>query len=311
MLAFALFSYPTVSNYSPRVTYFPVDARGIKMNIGLRSLNLAQWFEFDDSRHSEYLDKLELLAQKRSDVLALHPAAMQPALEMWELALENLAEFHPERFLVTSNHLGQQTVFDHEINQSVSLVDFMNPLEALARLVQEDICVMVRTDEGWVLAGAVLCAPSRWRLLEKMGKPMLGIHEPVPGYAREIGEAVDFTMDRMTVQRPMYRFNWTLVDDAALFQPEVRLRENLNEVTIADDVYFRVERQTLRRLPRTDAIIFTIRSYVHPVRQIVETVPESAAKLKIALENAHPEDIAYKNWHKIGPLLTRWLQDQG
>ncbi len=293
------------------MTYFPVDARGIKMNVGLRSLDLAEWFEFDDSRHDELLDKLELLAQRRSDVLAMHASGIEPAFELWELALENFAEFHGERFHVAANHLGQKTVFDHEINQSVSPVDFVNPLEALARLLQEDICIMVRSDEGWVLAGAVLCAPSRWRLLEKMGKTMLGIHEPVPGYAREIGGAVDFTMDRMTVERPVYRFNWTLVDDSALFQPEVKLRDDLDEDNIADDVYFRVERQTLRRLPRTDAIIFTIRSYVHPVRHIVDTVPEAATKLQIALDNAHPEDIAYKNWHKIGPLLTQWLKDQG
>lgn len=293
------------------MTYFPVDARGIKMNVGLRTLDLAQWFEFDDARRDELLDKLELLAQRRADVLAMHASGIAPAFEMWELAVDNLDEFHSERFEVASNHLGQRTVFDTEIQQSVSLVDFVNPLEALARLLQEDICIMVRNESGWVLAGAVLCAPSRWRLLEKMGKTMLGIHDPVPGYAREIGEAVDFTMDRMSVERPVYRFNWTLVDDAALFQPDVRLREDLSEDNVADEVFFRVERQTLRRLPSTDAIIFTIRSYVHPVRQIVDTVPDSAGKLLIALENAHPEDIAYKNWHKISPLLTQWLKNQG
>ncbi len=311
MSPLTLFSYRTVSNYSHRVTYFPVDARGIKMNVGLRTLDLAQWFEIDDARHDELLDKLELLAQRRRDVLAMHSIGIAPALEMWELALDNLTEFHGERFHVAPNHLGQRTVFDHEVGQSVSLVDFVNPLEALARLLQEDICIMVRADEGWVLAGAVLCAPSRWRLMEKMGKTMLGIHEPVPGYAREIGEAVDFTMDRMTVERPVYRFNWTLVDDSALFQPDVKLRDDLNDDNIADEVYFRVERQTLRRLPSTDAIIFTIRSYVHPVRHIVDSVPEAAEKLLIALESAHPEDIAYKNWHRIGPLLTQWLKNQG
>lgn len=293
------------------MNYFPVDHRGLRLNVGLRSLDLADWFEFDEFRSEQLVDKLHLLAQSRNDVIAMHAAGIEPALEMWELAVDNLESFHRNRFLVSSNLRGQRTVFDHEIKQSVALVDFLNPLEGLARLLQEDICILVRNDAGWVLAGAVLCAPSRWRLNEKMGKNVMDIHHPVPHYANSIGEAVDFTMDKMTTDRPVYRFNWTLVDDDALYQPEAVVRTDLDEDTIANDVFFRVERQTLRRLPRTDAIVFTIRSYVHPVSHIVDNVPEARELLLNALKTADADTVTYKNWHTISPMLQEWLETAG
>ena len=87
------------------------------MNVGLRALNLAEWFEFDDARSDQLVEKLHLLAQQRAEVLAMHPDGIEPAHELWELALDNLHTFHPHRFHVASNHRGQRTVFDHEIKQ--------------------------------------------------------------------------------------------------------------------------------------------------------------------------------------------------
>jgi hypothetical protein len=288
-----------------------VDSRGLRLNVGLRSLDVTEWFEFDDQRSAQLVDKLELMATKRHDVLAMHAAGVEPALELWDLALDNLEEHHRSRFLVSTNLRGQRTVFDHEVKQSVSLVDFLNPLEGLGRLLQEDICILSRKDNGWVLVGAVLCAPSRWKLTEKMGQNVMGIHQPVPHYEQSIGDAVDFTMDRMTPDRPVFRFNWTLVDDEALYQPEVVTRSHFDDDSIANEVFFRVERQTLRRLPRTDAIVFTIRSYVHSVAHICDEVPEARALLLNALQTADPETISYKNWHLISPLLQEWLNTAG
>ena len=109
----------------------------------------------------------------------------------------------------------------------------------------------------------------------------------------------------------MYRFNWTLVDDEALYQPDVVVRQNFTTDSIADEVFFRVERQTLRRLPETDAIVFTIRSYVQPLSVIVETEPEARGLLLNALRSADEPTIAYKNWQTMAPLLEEWLETEG
>ena len=38
--------------------------------------------------------------------------------------------------------------------------------------------------DGYTLEAASLCFPARWRLMDKMGLPMSGIHKPVPDYRK-------------------------------------------------------------------------------------------------------------------------------
>lgn len=55
-------------------------------------------------------------------------------------------------------------------------------------------------------------------------------------------------------------------------------------------VRMRVERQTLRRLPRTGAILFTIRVYLTPLEQLVRE-PEVPGRMASAIRS-WPEDVA-------------------
>ena len=55
-------------------------------------------------------------------------------------------------------------------------------------------------------------------------------------------------------------------------------------------VRLRVERQTLRRLPRTGAVVFTIRVYLTPLAQLVQE-PGVPGRLASAIRS-WPEDVA-------------------
>ena len=55
-------------------------------------------------------------------------------------------------------------------------------------------------------------------------------------------------------------------------------------------VRMRVERQTLRRLPRTGAILFTIRVYLTPLEQLVRE-PDVPGRMASAIRS-WPEDVA-------------------
>lgn len=55
-------------------------------------------------------------------------------------------------------------------------------------------------------------------------------------------------------------------------------------------VRLRVERQTLRRLPRTGAIVFTIRVYLTPLEELVKE-PDVPGRLASAIRS-WPEDVA-------------------
>lgn len=262
--------------------YAPFDGRPLRMSLGLRRLDLAQWLQVDDDYAADLARKRDLLATRHHEVVAVLPAGGPGAQETLELVVGWLATHHPELVTDTSPNL--------------------HPVDAAGRLLQEDLCVLTRDEQAWRLSAASVCFPSRWRLADKIGATVAQIHEPVPGY-ESISDVVDRSLDRLDVSRPLWRLNWSLLDDPELFQPgpasgAVGLPTSLDDVTV------RVERQTLRRLPRTGAVLFTIRTYRAALCAVVDE-PGVAAALASTLRQCPPELAAYKGWS----TMLHWLVD--
>jgi len=144
---------------------------------------------------------------------------------------------------------------------------------AAARLVQEDLCVLVRSD-AWRLQAACVCFPSRWNSLQ-LGTTLDDIHRPVPSYDVELSRPTNAFFERLKPSRSFWRLNWTLIDSPALHQPTSARRSPHGDLA---DWFFRVERQTLRRLPLSDAIIFTIRNYVASAQSCATRTRSSARR---------------------------------
>jgi hypothetical protein len=73
-----------------------------------------------------------------------------------------------------------------------------------------------------------------------------------------------------------------------------------------DRLFLRVERETIRRFPVTGAVLFTIRTYIRPLRHLVER-PEDAARLAEALDNL-PDDVRdYKRTSELTAPALAWL----
>ena len=133
--------------------------------------------------------------------------------------------------------------------------------------VADDLCIMQEDARGVpVLTAAVLCSPNRWRLREKLGGTMAAIHAPVARYDTDLDSPVNAVMKRLAPGRPVWRVNWGLSNHAALFQPDTP--PATPEMDPAD-LWFRVEWQTLRRLPVTGAVLFTIRTHVEKLSDFV------------------------------------------
>ncbi len=135
-------------------------------------------------------------------------------------------------------------------------------------LVQEDLCIIeLRSGVPTLTAGAV-CFPTRWRLRDKIGRPLLEVHAPVPFYAEKLGRPVDRFMASVKPGHVAVRFNWSVLDNPALFQPGGKFKTDSNESITAgnagEQLNVRVERQTLTRLPQTGSVLFTIRVHVYP-----------------------------------------------
>ena len=187
----------------------------------------------------------------------------------------------------------------------------MPPLERAARCVQEDLCVMERRSEGWCLSAGAVCFPTRWELRPMLGRPMSGIHARVPGYREQLDHSAHRFFDGMKGDAVYRRANWSLLDDPALFQPTGKLLTDaspeLDARNAGEQVWLRVETQTLQRLPRTRAILFGIRIHRTRLRDVARDARAARALLG-AVETMAPPMQTYKSLARVGTAATAFLQ---
>ena len=153
-------------------------------------------------------------------------------------------------------------------------LDAARPLQTLGRLVQEDLCLMQDCAPGaHGLTAAVLCFPAGWTLAEKLGRPLMRMHQPVASYTEDVARRVQRLMDGVRVETPLWRAN-AHHSRAPLFNP---LREDAPKDTVqqGDMPFIRSERQCLIRLPVSRAVLFSIHTYL--VRMEDLTAEQAAA----------------------------------
>jgi len=261
------------------VTYVPVDPRGWRLSMGLRPLESAAWLEIDEHFSEELALKTRLLDDDYDRVVATTPEGDEASRELLAEIRENLRV----------HHRGASTSVDEN----------EHPLVSASRLVQEDLCVLVR-DDAWRLRAAVVCFPSRWDLASKIGTTLDEIHGPVPGYDVELSRPTNAFFERLKPDRAFWRLNWTLLDSPELFQPVSARRAPEGRF---EQWHFRVERQTLRSLPQTNAVVFTIRTYVTPAAELCQRDETFAETLIHAVETAPATIQEYKGWSGVAERL--------
>ena len=183
------------------------------------------------------------------------------------------------------------------------------PLDAAARMVEEDVCLLQRVDDEYRLTAASVASPSYWRLADKLGKELLDIHDPVPALRVRIGERMRQFFHALPHGRIFMRGNWFIHASDQLFRlPEDLRTPRADEPMALERLFLRCERQTLRRLPESGAVLFTIRVYLNPLAELA-TQPTLAADLLDALADEWAATVKMREVLAWRTPLLRWLAD--
>jgi hypothetical protein len=256
------------------------------LRMGTRALTARDWLLGG-------ADVPELLAEKRR-ILDQHHDEVFAALDGTHAAADELlAELLVEPGAVTA------------LNDTPTQ---LHPLDLAGRLVAEDLCLLVRREAGWVLGAGSVCFPSHWQLAAKLGHPVAEVHAPVPHYPAELAARVDRLIDRLRVGPGVWRRNWTVHTSARLFAP-IPPPPPDPPVTVADAaerLWFRSEYQTLRRLPRSGAIVFGIRTQQVPLGQLAGR-PDLCRRLAETAESWSPGFLAYRGGEDLKRPFLAWL----
>jgi len=178
------------------------------------------------------------------------------------------------------------------------------PIVRGALLVPDDLCLMERLDDTYRLTAACVCSPSYWRLTEKIGRTLDGIHAPVPTLNDKLAASMQQFFARLPDDAVFERRNWLLHTDATLYQP-VSDRWHRIEANEVAALIVRSERQTLKRLDAA-TIAFTIRVTCHPLGEIAHH-RDAARDLRIALHALDDAERAAKGFDYFAPAVIDYL----
>ena len=165
---------------------------------------------------------------------------------------------------------------------------------------------MQRGDGGYRLVAASVFS-GHWRLADKFGRPLQVIHEPVPGFGERLADPVDRFFANpggaagVAAQLEPGGCAYPVPAARASRQPAADQRRAGGR-----QLWLRVERQTLRRLPRSADVVFGIHTYVDPLEDAIDS-PEAAQALAARIREMPDAMARYKSILPIRAPLLAWL----
>lgn len=184
------------------------------------------------------------------------------------------------------------------------------PLLAAALGVSDDLCLMERRNEAWTLTALSLSAGTFFTAAEVVGSTLAELHGPVPGFGQRLLPRVIRIFDALRPGLILERRNWTVTASDALHLPEpepVRTAAGAIPLEEAGErLFVRVERQTLRRLPETAGLLFTIRVWTESLSRM-SLDPVRLEGFRQAWRSAAPEFRTYKGLHAYDRAVEHFL----
>ncbi|OKL64403.1 hypothetical protein UA08_01122 [Talaromyces atroroseus] len=287
-----------------------------RITMGLRKLDEWNWLTVDKNYLKEHDIRDSLLRNQRENVFQCLPESKAACAEVLEVVAQFLCERYPSMFLM-EDHGAMKRI--HNIKTGEKFVigganSTTEPLEIAVRLAMEDLSVLMKNADGeYYLAASATLFPVGWSVQNRIGWTVSQIHAPVPEWHNKVGHSVNKFFCRLTPESPMERSNYFLEttepDEGlsnTLFRPD-GLNEQKPGPSI-DEVLLRRERQTFRRLPRTGALVFSVKTTLETLKDLpVDQLQALATEIR-----SWPDDMAkYKGRDVWGQRVLDYCIQRG
>ena len=274
-------------------------------------------FDVDEHYVSEMIDRAKVLDEDPLRCQSLPHMALA-GWDLLELIMESNARDYPQWFSLTKagnawHWVNRPLGIDHKfVFLDESTLPY-GPMEYITRQMQGDFSLQDERDGSlWMDAGMVT-TQADWSLDFDLGMNFMEWHAPVPlAHEKQVFDRALKFLLQLQHGSPVRRFNWTmtvnpLLDTAPETYPKWGpTRTALTQANMGDKMHLRVELQALFRLPRSNAIAFSIRAYLGKFEELV-SVPKWGRRLHRVVRDLHPDLAAYKGFLRNRPAMVEWL----
>lgn len=155
-----------------------------------------------------------------------------------------------------------------------------------------------------------VCLPSHWSPQDKIGRNFSVVHQPVADNALLL-KAGEHLMRLVSGEERWERFVWNISRHPRLHTHPQRVdpspwNAELGAEALAENAWFRTERQTFIPLPQHQQAVFTILVDSRPLPQAITTVAH-AERLRDAVASMSPTVLGYRSLSTAQARLVAWL----
>ncbi|KZT25682.1 hypothetical protein NEOLEDRAFT_1169290 [Neolentinus lepideus HHB14362 ss-1] len=276
-------------------------------------MHVNNWIEIDKDYKWYIEEKARVIKEKGKVVIDSCPDNDEACGELMETLVDYLPKRYPtlfERIDCPGGGIWNKVTGEKLIGLEGKLG--VDALMVCSRLVQDDFLMGLEREDGSVyFTGGLVAFPGFYLLSKKINKSLRIAHAPVPYFNEKLLMSVERTLKRFKPNEPFERTSWEIVDDRNLHwhnMADLDAGQKLPEGFHPKDLFFRVDHQTFRKLPRTKGIIFG----VHPIMKRLEDFEDSPL-VPMLLAKVHaegdPKLMNYKVVSAYQDIMMPYLQE--
>ncbi|GMG21652.1 unnamed protein product [Ambrosiozyma monospora] len=273
-------------------------------------LDVNHWLDMDKYYYDYIKEKERVFHTYGKDNFDHLPGSEEACLELMEMVKSHMLKRYPLLFTTEDNGVHVKNELTGE-TLDFSLPLKLDPLIYISKMAKEDFYIVLKDEEGVhrLMAAAVPFPGGSFGIKHKLGKTLDVIHTEVPYYEAKLKPSMERWFAKMVPADLVERASWYISWDHRLLLNSVyALKESDKVESTVPPTEFnvRVERQTLRRLPKSKAIIFTN----HPVFYSIEEMkdePLVPSLIRKIIFEAPEGIIKYKNFESFRDHIVPYL----
>lgn len=325
------------------VKSYPFKNAAYKLTMSIASLHPQDWLLVEPTYMNRLENKYKIInnchpdypkdKDTRSSTVFMTDEAYDAVVEFYEMVMNYMCDKYPMCF---QRQVELRKVKNLITGKSYPLkgegIDGVVLEEYLAENIEEDF-ILLQLDPNqaktnpedptlgeYFFKAGVFAFAAGFNPLDRFNKPLTFIHERIPGYTTKLRPSMNKFFNRIQPHQFVTRSNWSLQTHHKFYVDDANKGHNLpadyiqqpmeyESLDFDTQVHYRSERQVLTRLPKSKAIVFTIRTYLLPLAKVKSDGMEVRQRLIGAIKGL-PEDISrYKRAEEWGPPIIRYLEE--
>lgn len=235
-----------------------------------------------DDSYSHFMSiREDKILNDRQNVIQSLPISANACRELFQTILMHISYKYPYQFEIW-NEKNEYKIYNNITKKSFYINDIEEAkaedlLAILGQLVLEDFNILQldSTNTNYNLTASLTVFPVGWWLKDRIGYDLIKLHGPAPNWQinEQFRKAYKKKFDNIH-DLIEYRSNIFILNTSELFLPEHHIKvpsyEDIGETPdfMYENIFLRREAQSFIRLPKTNCIVFGVRTYISPITSL-------------------------------------------